>query len=106
MPIAGPTLPDMLATVPPLFASCVSNGEDLMTTVKVLRLVSKALSDTMVTAVTRLSVHVGDWCHLLSAQQVVLLANKAALRSLAIDLTTTSGAVDMLLREIQPVHHS
>lgn len=89
-PVCGPTLADLLATVPPLFASCLPPGNRLFEKIKALRLVCREVGSVAMRAVTRCQVQLGGQA-CLKPEQVVRLMSSAKLESVTVTIITTSG---------------
>lgn len=90
MPVASPTLGDMLATVPHLLTSCIPQTEGQLQTIRVLRLVCKDVGQAAVNAATTCSVQLGQQA-CLDTEQLIQLMSATKLESLIVTVIMTSG---------------
>lgn len=110
MPEEGPTLPDMLATVPCLLATCMypSSGErDRHQRVRDLRLVGKGFSAAVMQTISKCSLQLGEGSN-LKPGQVVRMLRSCRLQEMTVDVVTTSGGADTFvsLRRLTEGIHS
>lgn len=94
MPLVNPSLGDMLATVPQLFASCVPDNAQKLHTVKLLRLVSKDMGSAVMNAVASCSVQLGEKA-CLNPDQLVKLMGNLLLKKLVVTVVMTSGVTGL-----------
>lgn len=90
MPVASPTLGDMLATVPHLLTSCIPQTEGQLQKIRLLRLVCKDVGQAAVSAATTCSVQLGlQAC--LDIEQLIQMMSATRLESLIVTVIMTSG---------------